>query len=154
MLKKTVKYVDFDGNNQSEDLYFNLTKTELIEMAIDLPDDVSKSVGDDPNNIDEDKAVAKIMETLGNKGILKFIKDLVLKSYGVRSTDGKRFMKLDENGRPLSIEFSQTMAFEAILDEFLSDDIAAANFVNSVIPANVADKMPKNGTAALPASNQ
>ena len=149
MLKKTVNYVDFDGNNQVEDLYFNLTKTELIEMAIDLPDGVSDTVGTDPNNIDEDKAVSKIMETLGSKGILKFIKDLVLNSYGVRSADGKRFMKVDENGRPLSIEFSQTMAFEAILDEFLSDDVAAANFVNAVIPANVADKMPKG--KALPA---
>lgn len=151
MLKKTVNYVDFDGNNQVEDLYFNLTKTELIEMAIDLPDGVSESVGTNPDEIDEDKAVAKIMETLGSKGILKFIKDLVLKSYGVRSADGKRFMKVDENGKSLSIEFSQTMAFEAILDEFLTDDIAAANFVNAVIPANVADKMPK-GKAALPAS--
>lgn len=152
MLKKTVNYVDFDGNNQSEELYFNLTKTELIEMAIDLPDGVSESVGKNPDEIDEEKAVSKLMETLGSKGILKFIKDLVLKSYGVRSADGKRFMKIDENGRSLSIEFSQTMAFEAILDEFLSDDVAAANFVNAVIPANVADKMPKSGKAALPAS--
>lgn len=152
MLKKTVNYVDFDGNNQSEDLYFNLTKTELIEMAIDLPDGVSDSVGTNPDEIDEDKAVAKIMETLGSKGILKFIKDLVLKSYGVRSADGKRFMKVDENGKSLSIEFSQTMAFETILDEFLTDDVAAANFVNAVIPANVADKMPK-GKATLPAGN-
>ena len=95
---------------------------------------------------------ASMRELLGGKGILKFIKDLVLKSYGVRSADGKRIMKVDETGRPLSIEFSQTMAFEAILDEFLSDDIAASNFVNAVIPANVADKMPKGGKAALPAS--
>ena len=154
MLKKTVNYVDFDGNNQVEELYFNLTKSELIEMAIDLPDSVTESVGDDPTKVDEDKAVSKIMESLGSKGIIKFIKDLVLKSYGVRSADGKRFMKIDENGKPLSIEFSQTMAFEAILDEFLDDDVAASNFVNAIIPANIADKMPKGCKAALPANQQ
>jgi hypothetical protein len=143
MLKKTINYEDFDGNKQVEDAYFNLTKTELIEMAIDLPDDVSNSVGTDPDKVDEEAAVAKIMETMGKKGILKFIKDLVLKSYGIKSEDGKRFIKEDENGKPLSREFSQTMAFEAIMEEFLSDDIAAAAFVNGVIPASAADKVPQ-----------
>ena len=61
MLKKTVNYVDFDGNNQVEDLYFNLTKTELIEMAMDFPDGVSDSVGTNPDEIDENKSVAIIM---------------------------------------------------------------------------------------------
>lgn len=157
MLKKVVNYEDFNGVNQTEECFFNLTKTELIEMAMDLPEGVSESVGDDPNNIDEDKAVGKLMETMGNKGVLKFIKDLVLKSYGVKSDDGRRFMKVDENGKPLSIEFSQTMAFEAIIDEFMSNDIAAANFVNGIIPSSVADKIPaakKTGPKKLPASSK
>lgn len=157
MLKKTVTYEDFNGVSQTEDVFFNLTKTELIEMAMDLPDGVSESVGNDPNNIDEDKAVSKLMETMGNKGILKFIKDLVLKSYGIKSEDGRRFMKVDENGKALSIEFSQTMAFEAIIDEFMSNDIAAANFVNGVIPSSLANKLPntkKTTTKKLPASSK
>lgn len=157
MLKKTVEYVDFNDEKQVEDCFFNLTKTELIEMAMDLPEGVSESVGDDPNNIDEDKAVSKLMETMGNKGVLKFIKDLVLKSYGVKSADGRRFMKVDENGKPLSIEFSQTMAFETIIDEFMSNDVAAASFVNGIIPSSVADKIPaakKTGTKKLPASSK
>ena len=157
MLRKEVTFEDFNGVNQTEECFFNLTKTELIEMAMDLPEGVSESVGDDPNNIDEEKAVGKLMETMGNKGVLKFIKDLVLKSYGVKSADGRRFMKVDENGKPLSIEFSQTMAFETIIDEFMSNDIAAANFVNGVIPQSLADKMPaakKPGPKKLPASSK
>lgn len=142
MLKKTVTYENFDGEKITEELFFNLTKSELIEIAIDLPDGVSESVGNNPENIDEEQAVSKIMDTLGSKGILRFIKDLVLKAYGIKSEDGRRFAKVDDNGKPLSIEFSQTMAFETVLDEFMDDDIAAANFVNSIIPAAVADKMP------------
>lgn len=140
MLKKTITYENFDGNSVTEDLYFNLTKSELIEIAIDLPDGMSDGIN--PENIDEEQAVSKIMETLGNKGILRFIKDLVLKSYGIKSADGRRFAKVDDNGKALSIEFSQTMAFETILDEFMTDDVAASNFVNSIIPAAIADKMP------------
>ena len=157
MLRKEVTFEDFNGVNQTEECFFNLTKTELIEMAMDLPEGVSESVGDDPNNIDEEKAVGKLMETMGNKGVLKFIKDLVLKSYGVKSADGRRFMKVDENGKPLSIEFSQTMAFETIIDEFMSNDIAAANFVNGIFPSSVADKIPatkKTGPKKLPASSK
>lgn len=155
MLKKPITYIDFDGNERTEDAYFNLVKHELIEIALDLPDGVSESVGDDPEKIDESQAVAKIMEALGSKGVLKFIKDLVLKSYGVRSEDGRRFIKEDENGKPLYKEFAQTMMFDAILDEFMSDDVAAANFVNAVIPKTVADKMPdiKKTKKSLPANN-
>lgn len=155
MLKKTVNYTDFNDEKVTEELYFNLTKSELIEIAMDLPDGVSNTIANNPENIDEEQAISKIMETLGNKGILRFIKDLVLKSYGIKSEDGRRFVKIDENGKPLSIEFSQTMAFEAILDEFMTDDIAAANFVNSIIPASVSEKMPnaKKIAAKVSANN-
>lgn len=142
MYKKTITYNDFDGNQRIEDKYFNLTKTELIEFALELPDNVSDSIKSDPGEMDEKQAVNKIMSSFNSKSIFKFIKDLILKSYGERRDEGRTFAKFDVDGRPLSLAFSQTMAFEAIMDEFMSDDIAAANFVNTVIPANIADKMP------------
>jgi hypothetical protein len=92
--------------------------------------------------MDEKQAVNKIMNTFNSKSIFKFIKDLILKSYGERRNEGKTFAKFDEDGRPLSLAFSQTMAFEAIMEEFMDDDIEAANFVNGVIPNTIADKMP------------
>ena len=134
MHKKTVTYRDFNDVERTEDLYFNLTKTEMIEFALELPDGVSDTVDKDPEKMDTEQAASKIANMLGTKGVFKFIKDLILKSYGVRKDEGKRFAKTDENGRPLYIEFSQTMAFEAIMDEFTSNDIAAAEFVNAVIP--------------------
>lgn len=142
MYKKTITYNDFDGNQRIEDLYFNLTKTELIEFALDLPDNVSDTVKSEGEKMDEQQALTKVMSAFNSKSILKFIKDLILKSYGVRKNEGRTFAKLDEEGRPLSIQFQQTMAFETIMNEFMDDDIEAAKFVNAVIPASVADQMP------------
>lgn len=136
MYKKTITYKDFDGNERTEDAYFNLTKTEMIEFALELPDGVSNTV--EPTEMDTDKAASKIANMLGKKGVFKFIKDLILKSYGIRKEDGRRFEKSDQ----IRAEFAQTMAFESIMDEFMTDDIAAANFVKAVIPNKVADSMP------------
>lgn len=148
MLKKTITYFDFDGNERTETHYFNLTQTELIEMSMDLPDGVTDAVGGDPANIDKEAAAMKIFEKIGNKGALQFMKDLVLKSYGVKSEDGRRFEKSPE----LTKEFEQTLAYDAMLVELMSDDEAASNFVNAVIPTQMINKMiEKNqGNAVLP----
>lgn len=155
MYKKSITYTDFDGKERIEDAYFNLTKTELIDFALELPDNVSDSMASDSEGTDESKAITKVMSAFTSKSIFKFLKDLILKSYGVRKDEGRRFAKVDENGKPLSVEFAETMAFEAIMDEFLSDDKAAADFVNAVIPSNIADKMPnvQNIRKGLPANN-
>ena len=140
MIKKTVNYLDFDGNERTEVLYFNLTKTELVEIAMDLPDGLSETVGNDPTKIDETTAVSKVLESLGNKGVLEFIKKLVLKSYGIKSPDGRRFEKSEE----ISREFSQTLAFDNVIMELMSGDQAAVNFMNNLIPSDLINK------AALP----
>lgn len=142
MYKKTVTYTDFDGNERIEDLYFNLTKTELTDFALSLPDGVSNSIPDNTEEMDENKAVTKVMSAFTSKSIFKFIQDLVLKSYGVRMDEGRRFAKTDSNGVPLANQFKETMAFEAVMDELTVDDKAAAEFVNMIIPKNIADKMP------------
>lgn len=148
MLKKTVQYTDFDGNDRTEELYFNLTQTELVEMAMELPDGIADSVGSDPTKIDENAAAVKLMEALGDKGVLSFIKNLLLKSYGIKSEDGRRFEKSEK----ISTEFSQTLAFDTILMDLMSNDVEAANFVNNVIPSKLVDKINngKNNTPALP----
>lgn len=138
MYKKTVTYRDFDGNERTEDVYFNLTKTEMIEFALELPDGVSNTVDHDSDETDTDKAASKIASMLGKKGVFNFIKDLILKSYGIRKEDGRRFEKTEQ----IRTEFAQTMAFESVMDEFMNDDIAAANFVKAVIPNKVSDKIP------------
>lgn len=146
MLKKDITYTDYDGQTRVETCYFNLNKTELLEVALDLPDGVVENVEGKSND-----AIARVlMESLGSKGMFKFIKDLIIKSYGVKSADGKRFVKSPE----LSTEFSQTPIFDDMFMEMLSNEKVAADFVNAIIPASLvaqlANEMNKtNGSAAL-----
>ena len=137
MITKDTKYVDFLGNERTETMHFNLTQVELVEMGMDLPDDIKKEVGDDPSNITEETAM-NLMVKLGEKGIMAFLKTVILKSYGVVSEDGRRFEKSEQ----ISKEFSETIAFDNLMMELLADDEAAANFINSLIPSAVADKVP------------
>lgn len=137
MITKEVKYVDFKGNERTEEMCFNLTQVELVEMGMDLPDDIKNEVGEDPSNITEETAL-KLIAKLGNKGIMAFLKTIILKAYGVVSEDGRRFEKSEE----ISKEFSETIAFDNLMIELLSDDEAAATFVNALIPSSVSDKLP------------
>lgn len=142
MLKRTINYKDFDGKDRVEDAYFNLTKSEMIEFALDLPENVSDTVREKPESMDVNETALKLSDMLGKKGVYNFIKDLVLKSYGIRKDEGRRFAKVDDNGKPLYIEFSQTMAYETIMEEFRTNDIEAAKFIQALIPGDIADKMP------------
>lgn len=149
MYKKTVTYTDFDGNERIEDLYFNLTKTELIDFALSLPDNVSDSMTENSDSMDTDKAVTKVLSAFRTKSIFKFLQDLILKSYGIRTDEGRRFAKTDSNGMPLANSFKETMAFEAIMDEFTTDDNAAAEFINRIIPKKIADNMPSSNNIGV-----
>lgn len=136
MFTKTVNYEDFLGNERSETVYFHLSQNEIVEFAMELPDEVSEAVGD-PANMDEEAAALKIAQAIGNKGIVDFLKKLIVKSYGIPSADGRKFEKSEE----LSKEFAQTIVYDEILMELMTDDEAANKFVNQVIPAKLVKKM-------------
>lgn len=135
MLKKTITYENYDGEQVTKTLYFNLTQTEAIAIALDIPDDVTEAAREEAS-VDLEQAGAKLIEKLGNKGVFEFIKQLVLNSYGVR-VDGDRFEKSDK----IREEFAQTLAYDAIIMELFNDDIAAAEFVNGVLPKKLAEKV-------------
>lgn len=135
MIKKTVTYEDFNENQRTEDLYFNLTKFEATEFALELPDDITSEVTKEGADATNMESVSRIVQKLGGKGIIDFIRKLVLKSYGIKSEDGRRFEKSEK----ISTEFSQTMAFDNLMMELLTDDDEAAKFINGVIPADLAN---------------
>lgn len=139
MLTKTITYKDFDGNQRTEKHYFNLTLTELVEVALGLPNGLSESEISEEN---KQQAALTLMDKLGSDGLFKFIKDLMLKAYGIKSADGKRMEKSEK----ISKEFSETLAFDQMFVELMNDDIAAAEFINAIIPKDIADKFP-NKTA-------
>lgn len=121
MLKKTITYTDYNGTQREEDFYFNLTKAELMEMEMSTSGGLAEMI-------------QNIVKAQDAPAIIKVFKDLVLKAYGEKSLDGKRFMKVDENGTPLSIAFSQTEAYSNLFMELATNTEAASEFVNGIVP--------------------
>lgn len=127
MLKKTIKYTDYNGVERTEDFYFNLNKAEIMEMQL-------TTVGG------LDAYLKKIISAQDMPTLMRIFKDLVLKSYGVKSDDGRRFIKNEK----LREEFEQTEAYSILYMELSTDSEAAAAFVNGIIPADVAKQLPKD----------
>lgn len=130
MLKKTMTYIDYDGNQRTEDFYFNLSKAEVAEMEMSTAGGL-------------DKMINRIIAEQDGKRIIELFKDLVLKAYGKKSDDGKRFIKTKE----LSEEFSQTEAYSDLFMELATDADAAAAFVNGIVP-NMSDLAKKKEAPA------
>ena len=126
MLKKKVTYTDYNGVERTEDFYFNLTKAEITEMELSTAGGFAEML-------------QKVVAAQDAPTIIRVFKDLVLKAYGEKSADGKRFVKSDE----ISTAFSQTEAYSQIFMELASDSKAAADFVNAIIPADMAKEVAK-----------
>lgn len=124
MLKKSIKYTDYNGVEREEEFLFNLSKAELMEMQMST-------------NGGLDEMIAALVKTQNMPEIIRIFKEIILKSYGEKSVDGKRFIKVDEKGNPLSVAFSQTEAFSTLFMELATDSKAAANFVNGVVPKDM-----------------
>lgn len=117
MLKKTIKYIDFNGVEREEDFYFNLTKAELTEMEFSYEGGLVKKIHE-------------IVAADDNETVIKIFKHLILLAVGVKSDDGRRFVKSEE----IKLDFSQTPAYSELFMELATDPDAAAAFVNAVIP--------------------
>lgn len=127
MLKKAIKYTDYNGVEREDTYYFNLSKAEIMEMEL-------STVGGFAEMIE------KVVEAQDTPTIVAIFKDLILKAYGEKAPDGKGFMKLDEDGRPLSRKFSQTEAYSTLFMELATDAEAAAAFINGIVPADAAQE--------------
>ena len=151
MITRTIPYVDYNGMQRKEKFYFDLSQFEATEIAMELPDGIVEELKEDGADATDQNTVAMhLFEKLGNKGVMDFIKKIVLKSYGVKSPDGRRFVKSEE----LSTEFSQTPAFSAFMMMLLTDDAEASSFINGVIPAELAAKIASGNTAGLIEENK
>lgn len=117
MLKKTVTYSDFDEQQRTEEFYFNLTEAELTEMELSLNGGLSQLLD-------------KIVKEHNQKKIIEYFKEIVLKSYGEKSLDGRQFIKNDK----IREEFASTAAYSVIFMELATDADAAAAFVNGIMP--------------------
>lgn len=120
MLKKTIKYVDYNDVEREEDFYFNFSKAELIRMQ----------------NTTEGGLKEKLEKIIKEKNVVEIYREfekIIFDSYGKRSEDGRRFIKSEE----ISNEFKQTEAYSVLLMEMIENPGYAAEFINSLLPADL-----------------
>ena len=117
MLKKEIKYQDFDGNERAEIFYFNLTQAEIAEMELSINGGLSSKINE-------------IIKAEDNESLIRIFKEIISKAYGEKSPDGKYFMKSKE----ISKAFECTMAYSVLFMELVQDADAATAFMNGIIP--------------------
>ena len=123
MLKKTITYTDYNGEERKEDFYFNLNKAEVIEMEIGTAGGYGEML-------------KRIVDSKDGAEVMKVFKTLILKSYGVKSPDGKTFKKSEE----ISSDFEGTEAYSELFVELCTNAEAATAFINGVLPLSDAEK--------------
>lgn len=124
MLKKTITYNDYNGSERVEDFYFNLTKAEIVEMELTATGGLAEMC-------------RRIVMSRDHAAIVKIFKEIVLKAYGEKSLDGKRFVKTEE----LSTAFAQTEAYSQLFMELATDADAASDFINGIIPKELSQEL-------------
>lgn len=134
MIKKTIKFHDLDGNEVTQDFWFHLSQAELLEMEISTSGGLKE-------------AMQRLIDKRDGENIIKTYKELILQSYGERSLDGLKFMKEDAEGRPLYKDFMQTDAYSVLFTSLVTDDEAAAEFFNGVLPKEIVEKMAEEEAA-------
>lgn len=125
MLKKTITFIDYDDTERTEDFYFNLSKAELAEMESSYNGSLVRTID-------------KIVAAKDLKTIIELFKDVILKAYGEKSIDGRRFIKNQE----LRDNFEQTEAYSILFMELANDAEAAAAFINGVVPKPAVEQKP------------
>lgn len=117
MIKKAISYVDYDGEPQVEVCWFNFSKAEVLEMNMEQEDGLYAYV-------------RRIMNSDDNKKIIETFKELILKSYGRKSIDGRKFIK----NAQIREEFACSEAYSELFIELSTNAQAAAEFFAGIIP--------------------
>lgn len=116
MLKKTIAYTDYDGNQRTEDFFFNLSKAEVLEMEMGVNGGMTK-------------LIQRLVAEQDMERITRTFKEIIMKAYGEKSLDGKYFEKSEEKSR----RFTQTEAYSELFLELLDPDKCAL-FINGILP--------------------
>ena len=133
MVVEKIKYTDFNGLDREEEFMFNLTEAEITEMELTTDGGLSDSI-------------KKIIAAQDTPEIIKVFKMLLLKSYGEKSADGRRFVKSEK----LSEDFSQTNAYSQLFMKLANDDKAAVAFINGIMPDSMQEKAAGNNPGLTP----
>ena len=120
MYTKEIEYTDFNGVKRKEKFYFNLTKAEILNLELGKTGGLTEYI-------------KKIMEAQDTPQLMALFKTLLLTSYGVKSDDGRRFIKNEE----VRNDFEQTQAFSDLYMLLALNDEEASNFINGIVPPDM-----------------
>ena len=132
MLKKTITFKDLDDNDVTEDFYFNLSKAELTELELTYPGGFTAHL-------------ERVIESEDGAQIISTFKDVILRTVGKRSEDGRRFIKSDE----IRDDFVQTDAYSEMFMELCTSAEAAATFIKGIVPNDLLEEINKQMPAAM-----
>lgn len=125
MLKKTITYTDYNGDERTEDFWFNLSQAECTEMELS-------------SNGGMKALIERIVSERDGKNLIEMFKKIILKAYGIKSLDGKYFRKTEEARR----DFESTEAYSVLFMELATDADAASAFIRGVFPASLENALP------------
>lgn len=132
MLKKSITYTDYNGTERTETHYFNLTKTEIMKMELSTKGGLTEMV-------------QRIIAAQDTPALLEIFDGLILKSYGIKDADGKGFVKDEAATRA----FTASGAYDVLFMELVTDAKAAADFINGIVPADLAEEAAKQGNIPM-----
>lgn len=132
MLAKKITYTDYNGNSREEVFYFNLSKAEIMEMELGVAGGMTRMIN-------------AMVAAEDGPGLSKLYKEIILKAYGEKSADGRRFIKSQE----LRDAFEQTDAYSELYMELVTDADKASEFVNGIMPAQRASVAEDHNKAQL-----
>lgn len=130
MYAKKIAYTDFNGEKREETFYFNLTEEEISSMELETEGGL-RSI------------IERIIETKDKPELIRLFKKVILSSYGEKSNDGKYFRKEDSVRGKYSDDFKATEAYSVLFMELATQDNAAAEFINSILPAKAREELAK-----------
>jgi len=130
MITKTITFEDFNGKTLTEEFCFHLSEDKVIEMEL------SKKGG-------LTEYIKRIVAEEDGEKLVAIFKDLLTKTVGKKSPDGRKFIQNQE----ITDDFVQTPAYSKLFVELSTDAGQAAAFINGVVPASMQAEIKKKQQA-------
>lgn len=133
MLTKTITYTDFNDNERTEDFYFHLSEREIMNLHTKYDGGL-------------DGAIEAMVQSNDIHELLAVLQEIILLSYGVKSADGKSFVKSDE----VKQQFEYSAAFSELYLDLLSDEQNAVDFIKNLLPTKAQKRIEELEAEAKP----
>ena len=127
MFKKTITYTNFNGEEITEDFFFNLSKSEIAKSNFSTAGGI-------------ENLLRKLVNEKNIQSLSDLFTDFIGRSYGIRSDDGKFFRKSPE----IRADFENSAAYDTLYMELLTSPESAVEFLKGVLPSDLTKDIENN----------